>query len=67
MKKFLENNFTIIILVIAVLTFFKSCGDSRELTSIKKDIKGDSCIHSFEVLENGDLVTASGATIQIWG
>ena len=39
MKKFLENNFTIIILVIAVLTFFKSCGDSRELTAIKKDIK----------------------------
>jgi hypothetical protein len=25
--------------VIAVLTFFKSCGDSRELTAIKKDIK----------------------------
>jgi len=39
MKKFLQNNFTVIILVIAILGFFKSCGDSRELTAIKKDIK----------------------------
>jgi len=39
MKKFLENNFTILILVITVLTFFKSCGDSRDLTTIKKEIK----------------------------
>ncbi len=39
MKKFLENNFTVIILVIAVLGFFKSCGDSREIKSIKKEIE----------------------------
>lgn len=39
MKKFVENNFTIIVLVIAVLTFFKGCSDSRELTKIKKDIQ----------------------------
>lgn len=39
MKKFLEQNFTIIILVIAVLTFFKSCGDSRELSKVRKDIQ----------------------------
>ncbi len=39
MKKFLQTNFTIIILVIALLGFFKSCGDSRELTTIRKDIK----------------------------
>ena len=39
MKNFIQNNFTVIVLVIAVLSFFKSCGDSRELTSIKKQIK----------------------------
>ena len=39
MKKFIQTNFTVIILVIALLTFFKSCGDSRELTTIKKDLK----------------------------
>jgi hypothetical protein len=39
MKKFLQTNFTIIILVIALLGFFKSCGDSRELTTIRKDIE----------------------------
>ena len=38
MKKFIENNFTIIVLVIAVLSFFKSCGDTRELTKIRKEI-----------------------------
>ena len=30
MKKFLEKNFVIIVLVIALLTFFKGCGDGRE-------------------------------------
>ena len=39
MKKFIKENFTIIVLVIAVLTLFKSCGDSRELSNIKKEIK----------------------------
>jgi len=39
MKKFIKENFTIIVLVIAVLTLFKSCGDSRELSTIKKEIK----------------------------
>jgi uncharacterized membrane protein (DUF106 family) len=39
MKKFITENFTIIVLVIAVLTLFKSCGDSRELSNIKKEIK----------------------------
>lgn len=38
MKKFLQDNFTVIVLVIAILGLFKSCGDSRELNSIKKDI-----------------------------
>lgn len=39
MKKFIQNNFTVIVLVIALLSFFKGCGDSRELTKIKKEIK----------------------------
>jgi hypothetical protein len=30
MKKFIENNFVIIVLVIALLGLFKSCGDSRD-------------------------------------
>lgn len=39
MKKFIENNFVVIVLVIALLTFFKGCGDTRELSKIKNDIK----------------------------
>lgn len=39
MKQFLEKNFTIIVLVIALLTFFKGCSDSREITKIKNEIK----------------------------
>lgn len=38
MKKFIENNFIIIVLVISLLSFFKSCNDGRELSQIKKDI-----------------------------
>jgi len=39
MKEFIKKNFTVIVLVIAVLSFFKSCGDTRELTKIKKEIQ----------------------------
>lgn len=39
MKKFLENNFTVIVLVIALFTFFKGCSDSREITKIKNEMK----------------------------
>lgn len=39
MKKFVENNFTVIILVIVLLTFFKGCGDSRELSKVRAEIK----------------------------
>lgn len=38
MKKYIQENFTMIVLVIAVLSFLKSCGDSRELSKIKKEI-----------------------------
>ena len=39
MKKFIETNFTVIVLVIALLSFFKGCGVSREITKIKKEIQ----------------------------
>jgi hypothetical protein len=39
MKKFVENNFTVIVLGIMLLTFFKGCSDSREITKIKNEIK----------------------------
>ena len=39
MKKFLEKYFTIIVLVIAILGLFKSCGDGRELTKMRKEIE----------------------------
>lgn len=39
MKKFIQENFTIIVLVIALLTLFKSCGDSRDISKIKNEIK----------------------------
>lgn len=39
MKKFIEQNFTVIVLVIALLTFFKGCSDSRELSKVRKDIQ----------------------------
>ena len=38
MKNFIEKNFTIIVLVIALLSFFKSCGDGRELVKMRKEI-----------------------------
>lgn len=39
MKKFIEQNFTVIVLVIALLTFFKSCSDSRSVAKMSKDIE----------------------------
>ena len=39
MKKFVENNFVMIVFVIILLTFFKGCSDSREIKSIKNEIK----------------------------
>ena len=39
MKKFIQNNFTVIVLVITLLSFFKSCGDSRDISKIKKEIQ----------------------------
>lgn len=39
MKKFIQTNFTVIVLVLALLSFFKSCGDSRDISKIKKEIQ----------------------------
>lgn len=39
MKKFIENNFTIIVLVISLLVFFKGCADSRKLSKMSTDIQ----------------------------
>lgn len=38
MKEFVSKNFTVIVLVVVLLSFFKSCNDSREITKIKKEI-----------------------------
>lgn len=38
-KKIIEKNFIVIVCVISLLSFFKSCGDSRELNKIKNEIK----------------------------
>ena len=53
MKKFIETNFTVIVLVIAILSFFKSCGDTRELTKIRKEITAikDSTFTKGEILK----------------
>jgi len=39
MKNFIEKNFVVIVLVITLLGFFKSCGDSRELTKMRKEVE----------------------------
>ena len=39
MKNFIEKNFTIIVLVIALLSFFKGCGDCRELSKLRKEVE----------------------------
>ncbi len=39
MKKFLKENFTVIVLVVILLVFFKGCGDSQRLIRMEKEIK----------------------------
>jgi hypothetical protein len=39
MKKFIENNFVIIVFVIIILTFFKGCNDSRQISEMKNEIE----------------------------
>ena len=37
MKKYIQDNFTIIVLVISLLGFLKSCGDTREIGKLRKE------------------------------
>ena len=37
MKEFIQKNFTIIVLVIALFGLLKSCNDTREITKLRKD------------------------------
>ena len=39
MKNFIQKNFIVIVLVLTIISFFKSCGDSRELTKMRKEIE----------------------------
>ena len=39
MKNFIQKNFTTIVLVITLLSFFKGCGDGIELSKIRKEIQ----------------------------
>jgi hypothetical protein len=39
MKNFIQKNFTVIVLVIALLGLFKGCGDGRELSKMRKEIE----------------------------
>lgn len=52
MKKFIKENFTVIVLVISLLSLFKGCGDSRDLGKIKKEIQNikDSTFTKDELL-----------------
>ena len=41
MKKFIKDNFTVIVLVISLLSFFKGCSDSREITKMyEENVRG---------------------------
>lgn len=39
MKEWVKSNFTIIVLVIALFSFFKGCNDTREISTLKNEIK----------------------------
>lgn len=39
MKNFLEKYFVVIVFVVLILTFFKGCGDGRELSKIRQEIQ----------------------------
>ena len=38
MKKFIQENFTMIVLVIALLGFLKGCGDTREIAKVRLEM-----------------------------
>lgn len=38
MKTFIQKNFIIIVVIVMILTFFKSCSDSRNISQLKKQV-----------------------------
>lgn len=38
MKKFIQENFTMIVLIIALLGFLKGCGDTREIAKVRLEM-----------------------------
>jgi serine/threonine protein phosphatase PrpC len=38
-KNFIKKNFSTIVMILALLTFFKSCGDSRALAKMNKQME----------------------------
>lgn len=38
-KNFVKKNFSVLVMILALLTFFKSCGDSRELQKLRKEVQ----------------------------
>lgn len=39
MKKFITDNFTVIVFAISLISLLKSCSDSRQLSKIKSEIQ----------------------------
>ncbi len=37
MKKFIQENFTLIVLGLSILGFLKSCSDTREISKLRKE------------------------------
>jgi hypothetical protein len=38
MKKFIQENFTVIVLAISLLTFLKGCSDTREIAKVRLEM-----------------------------
>ena len=72
MIKFIEKYFVVLVLIITVLTFFKSCGDSREIATIRKEyaqLKDSVCTKSelrSVKLEVNDMKTTLWGAMDSW-
>jgi len=59
MKKFITENFTIIVFVLLLLAGFKSCNDNRKITKMSNEIKTletymrDSLVNKTDLIING--------------
>lgn len=67
MKLFIEKNFTIIVFVLLIFTFFKGCNDSRELTKVKNELTclRDSVATKSDMREVKQFMTDTQNTL--WG